>query len=82
VSKAGQADIRRLLIIGAMSRLTGSGGNPFSTDPGSPFGGTEAENARRNSAGEPDGASDLGNADTQGGLSGSGTGDYRMIFQR
>ena len=59
VSKAGQADIRRLLIVGAMSRLNWLGSK--SILPGSAISdvGAEAENAGCNSSSEQDGANDL-----------------------
>jgi transposase len=63
VSKAGQTDIRRLLIIGAMSRLNWMGRKTIAE--GSSAGadaGKEATHAGGNRVGKQDGARDLGHA--------------------
>ena len=75
ISKTGQSDIRRLLIIGAMSRLNWLGRH---VDPrglvACPAAGTQAEDACCDCAGQQDGDGDMGHADATGRLSRSGTG--------
>ncbi|WP_370296341.1 transposase [Poseidonocella sp. HB161398] len=72
VSKAGQIDIRRLMIIGAMTRITGRAGAKVLAESDRPDAGQEAEDAGRHCAGEQDGATDLGHADEGRRLQGSG----------
>lgn len=79
MTKAGQADIRRLLVIGAMSRLAwtayNSGGQLAVTHVG-----TQAKDAGRNRAGQQDGPTDVGDADKERVLQGSGASRLGMIL--
>ncbi len=64
VSKAGQADIRQLLIIGAMSRLSWLGAQVYRCGiVAGPHAGEKTEDAGRNRSGQQDGAGDLGHVD-------------------
>lgn len=95
VSKAGQADIRRLLIIGAplmhanmhcravdvAIELDGASVNPRGFLAGA-FVGTKAEDARGNRFGQQDGTRDLGYVDETGRLSGSEVGRGCMIHMQ
>lgn len=78
VSKAGQADIRRLLIIGAMARLNHLGRRAI---PDASWLGRLLARSRHR-AGQQDGARDLGDADQSGGLSRSGGGSGGMRNQQ
>jgi len=81
VSKVGQADIRRLLIIGAMSRLNWLGrrsipeGSWLAEDAGA-----QTAHARGYCLGQQDGPGDLGYADEKRGLSGTCVGGRCMSF--
>jgi hypothetical protein len=95
ISKAGQADIRRLLIIGAplmhanmhcravdvAIELDGASVNPRGFLVGA-FVGTKAEDARGNRFGQQDGTRDLGYVDETGRLSGSEVGRGCMIHMQ
>lgn len=70
VSKMGQTDIRRLLIVGAMSviRWGGAQGRPYKPLAGC-AGGAQAQDGRGSRAGEQDGSHDLGYDNEERGLS-------------
>lgn len=79
VSKAGQADIRRLLVIGAMPRLNWLWRR--SIPEGSwlaRMAGEKTSDAGRDRARQPDGPRDLGHVHEEGELSGSGVDHCRM----
>lgn len=67
MSKAGQVDIRRLLIIGAMARVSwASRRPPHAGLMAGPDAGSQTANAGSDRAGEQDGSQDLGDADKTG----------------
>lgn len=74
MSKAGQADIRRLLIIGAISRLNWLEQGRAGGIVVGAYAGSHAQDAGGDSTGKQDGASDLGDAYEGRRFQGSGPG--------
>ena len=71
-SKMGQRDIRRLLITGAMAVARSASWRGRRRDVAPSHAGAEAAHARGDRARQQDGAFDLGHADEEPGLPGSG----------
>ena len=73
-SKMGQRDIRRLLIVGAMSGVTWKGPPQFARLVAGPHAGAQAAHARRRRSRQQDGARDLGDDHVRTRLPGTGGG--------